>query len=657
MLSRSVSGAGVEEQLQPGDPERIGPFRVISRLGSGGMGRVFLCRSAGGRPVAVKVIRADLAADGEFRARFRREIEAARKVSGLYTVLLVDADLDGPVPWLATSYVPGPSLADAVSAHGPFPPASVLMLAAGLAESLAAIHAAGVVHRDLKPSNVLLADDGPRVIDFGISRAAEASVLTSTGVIVGSPGFMSPEQAEGGLVGPPSDLFSLGAVVIFAATGHSPFGTGSTPALLYRIVHGVPDLGAVPADIRALAGRCLAKDPGMRPTPADLLAELGDAGFTAGWLPVPVRTEITRQAGSGSQTYLGTDPAPGRPEPVPATRAGPAAIRSQEPGWAATLTRAPDPDRGQDRPSRHPALIATIADPGDRAVYAVAFSPEGDVLAAANDSGQIHLWNVASGQRAATLADRSSQGVMSVAFAPGGELLAAADGNGRIYLWDLISGELARTFTRRRSHAMTSVAFGLDGDVLAAANSNGRVYMWDIPSAKIAATFADPGSQGVMSVAFGPDGELLAAADRNGRIYLWNIISGELTATFTSPGSQGMRDAAFAPEGDILAAADASGRVCLWNTARAGPARTLGTPGSAAACAVTFRPEGRVLASGHADGRICLWDTASGDLTKTFEYQSSQGLNSLGFRPDGDILAVGDGNGNTYLWNTAAQAR
>ena len=234
---------------------------MISRLGSGGMGRVFLCRSAGGRPVAVKVIRADLAADSEFRARFRREVEAARKVSGLYTALLVDADLDGLVPWLATSYVSGPSLADAVSAHGPLLPASVLMMAAGLVESLVAIHAAGVVHRDLKPSNVLLADDGPRVIDFGISRAAEASVLTSTGVIVGSPGFMSPEQAEGSLVGPPSDVFSLGAVVIFAATGHSPFGTGSTPALLYRIVHGVPDLGAVRLISARLPGAAWRRTP------------------------------------------------------------------------------------------------------------------------------------------------------------------------------------------------------------------------------------------------------------------------------------------------------------------------------------------------------------------------------------------------------------
>ncbi|MGH3187589.1 MAG: serine/threonine-protein kinase [Streptosporangiaceae bacterium] len=241
--------------LEPGDPPRIGPYRLISVLGSGGMGRVFLGRSAGGRPVAVKVIRADLAANPEFRMRFRREVAAARKVSGLYTALLVDADVDSPVPWLATAYVPGPSLADAVAGHGPLPPASLLVLAAGLAEGLVAIHAVGLVHRDLKPSNVLLADDGPRVIDFGISRAAEASTLTHTGLVIGSPGFMSPEQADGDEVGPASDVFSLGAVLTFAATGHGPFGTGSTAALVYRVVHGPPRLDDVPAEIRALADR------------------------------------------------------------------------------------------------------------------------------------------------------------------------------------------------------------------------------------------------------------------------------------------------------------------------------------------------------------------------------------------------------------------
>jgi protein kinase-like protein/Kelch motif protein len=272
-------------ELQPADPEAIGPYRLLGQLGSGGMGQVFLGLSAGGRLVAVKVIRAELAADPEFRARFRREIAAARKVSGLFTAAVVDADVDGPVPWLATAYVVGPSLAQAVADHGPLPAASVLALAAGLAESLTAIHAAGVVHRDLKPSNVLLAEDGPRVIDFGISHAAEATSLTRTGLVMGSAGFMSPEQAEGGDVGPPSDVFSLGAVLVFAAKGEGPFGTGSTAALVYRVVHGAANLDGVPGEVRPLAERCLAKDPGERPTAGDLLAEAGGGQLAAGWLP------------------------------------------------------------------------------------------------------------------------------------------------------------------------------------------------------------------------------------------------------------------------------------------------------------------------------------------------------------------------------------
>jgi eukaryotic-like serine/threonine-protein kinase len=273
-------------ELQPGDPELIGPYRLRGRLGAGGMGRVYLGLSPGGRAVAVKVIRSDLAQDSEFRARFRREVGVARTVSGMFTAPVIDADVDGPVPWLATAYVPGPSLADAVSKHGPLPAASVLALARGLAEALSAIHAAGVVHRDLKPANVLLAGDGPRVIDFGISRAVEASALTHTGLVVGSPGFMSPEQAEGRKVGPPSDVFSLGAVLAFAATGQGPFGSGSTPALVYRVVHSAPQLDPVPAEVRPLIDRCLAKDPARRPTANDLLG--GAVQPAAGWLPEPV---------------------------------------------------------------------------------------------------------------------------------------------------------------------------------------------------------------------------------------------------------------------------------------------------------------------------------------------------------------------------------
>ena len=318
-------------ELQPEDPQLIGPYRLRGRLGAGGMGQVYLGLSPGGRAAAVKVIRADLAQDPEFRARFRREITVARKVSGSFTAPVIDADLDGPVPGWPRPMSTGPSLADAVSQHGPLPPRSVLALAAGLAEGLNAIHAAGVVHRDLKPANVLLAEDGPRVIDFGISRAVEASALTHTGLVVGSPGFMSPEQAEGRSVGPPSDIFSLGAVLAFAATGQGPFGTGSTPALVYRVVHSLPNLDHLPAEVRPLIERCLAKDPAQRPTAAQLLA--GAAYPATGWLPEPV-----------TRTFSQVGPAVNAPPTVTA-----AALAASVPP-----TSPPGPGRAHRRTGRHP---------------------------------------------------------------------------------------------------------------------------------------------------------------------------------------------------------------------------------------------------------------------------------------------------------------
>jgi eukaryotic-like serine/threonine-protein kinase len=277
------------QELHPGDPGRIGPYRLRGVLGSGGMGRVFLGASGDGQLVAVKVVRADLASDPEFRARFRREVTVARRVSSRFTAPLIDADADGPVPWLATAYVAGPSLADAVTEHGPLPVPSVLELAAGLAEGVSAIHAAGVVHRDLKPSNVLLAQDGPRVIDFGISVAAGTSPLTRTGLTIGSPGYMSPEQVEGREVGPPSDIFSLGAVLAFAATGEAPFGSGSAPTLAYRAVYREVNLDRVPAEVRGLIQRCLTKDPGQRPTARDL-----EFAASARAVPATLAEPVTR---------------------------------------------------------------------------------------------------------------------------------------------------------------------------------------------------------------------------------------------------------------------------------------------------------------------------------------------------------------------------
>jgi serine/threonine protein kinase len=272
------------------DPLRVGPYRIVGRLGSGGMGWVYLGRSASGRALALKVVRPELASDQQFRDRFAREVEAARAVSGAFTAAVVDADTGGDPPWLATLYVAGPSLAEAVRGDGPLSESAARRLGAGLAEALQAIHAAGVVHRDLKPANVLLAEDGPRVIDFGISRFGGSNSITTVGTVLGTPPFMSPEQFRGELAGPPSDVFALGAVLAFAVTGNSPFGSGS--GVMYRILHEQPDLDSVPDGLRPLVERCLAKAPGDRPTPAGLLDELLRGRAVQEWPPPTVAETI-----------------------------------------------------------------------------------------------------------------------------------------------------------------------------------------------------------------------------------------------------------------------------------------------------------------------------------------------------------------------------
>ncbi|WML81864.1 PQQ-binding-like beta-propeller repeat protein [Streptomyces sp. VNUA74] len=289
------------ETLQSDDPRELGSYRLLGRLGAGGMGRVYLARSPGGRTVAVKVVRPDLAADSDFRTRFRYEVEIAKAVSGRFTAPVVDSDPDAPLPWLATSYVLGPDLTEVVDVHGALPEHTVRALAAGLAAALQDIHAAGLIHRDLKPSNVLLAADGPRVIDFGIARAVDGNRMTQTGVVVGSPGFMSPEQATGKDVGTAGDVFSLGSVLAFAATGRAAFGDGaaSHASLLYQVVHGEADLTGVPSSLLGLIRACLMKDPAQRPKPGEIVAALAGQGVDAAlhdWLPSAVASTIATHA-------------------------------------------------------------------------------------------------------------------------------------------------------------------------------------------------------------------------------------------------------------------------------------------------------------------------------------------------------------------------
>ncbi|MFJ7629740.1 serine/threonine-protein kinase [Streptomyces sp. NPDC097595] len=251
-------------------PEKVGGYAVERQLGAGGMGVVYLARSRGGRAVAVKVARSELAADPHFRERFRAEVEAARSVGGFHTAPVVDADPDAPAPWLATAYIPGPTLAALVAAEGPMDEARLRQLGAALAEALAAIHRCGLVHRDLKPGNIIMAADGPRVLDFGIARALESTRLTATGMAFGTPGFLAPEQAQGLEVGAPADVFALGAVLV-AAAGGSAFGAGTPMGMMYRSVHEAPELGAVPEGVRGVVAACLAKEPGERPAPEALL--------------------------------------------------------------------------------------------------------------------------------------------------------------------------------------------------------------------------------------------------------------------------------------------------------------------------------------------------------------------------------------------------
>jgi hypothetical protein len=530
--------------LQDSDPRQIAAYRLIERLAVGGMGIVYLAESPSGRQVAVKLIRPSLVDDPEFRARFRREVKAARSVGGFHTAAVVDADPDANPPWMVTQYVPGPSLDARVKRDGPLDPAALHQLAAALAEGLHAIHSRGLVHRDLKPLNIILADDGARIIDFGIAKAAGVSSdprLTATGSVVGTPAFLSPEQLDGSPAGPASDIFSLGSVLTFAATGRAPFDAGNFTATSYAVVNKPPDLRSLTHPLLDIIAACLAKDPASRPTASLLLTNLyrtrpshspDDAGKVTVPRAVPVRrVPVSSAAGNGVRLQ------PSGPVPV------------------------------QVRPARNGWRLVTAG-------------PHGRWLASANGDGIITVWLAGSGLPVRSWS--AGARVRAMAADPDDLLIVASD-DGHVTTWDVTTGT-TRPYLPATVPGLTSAevrvrSLALDhSGTWLAASVDGRLLIWDVadPSEPVLAAALQCAAD-VTALAFDGAGWRLAAGDENGKVDVWNLE--ELAAAGPVNAALGVATL-DAPSGRVLALAwdDAGDR---WLSV--GPAGLRGRPGGAGA--------------------------------------------------------------------------
>jgi serine/threonine protein kinase/sugar lactone lactonase YvrE len=589
------------EALRPGDPGSVGPYQLVGRLGSGGMGQVYLAETPGGRQVAVKLINPGHARNAQFRERFAREVEAARRVGGFHTAQVVDADPQADPPWMVTAYIAGPSLEEAVDSGGPLPPDEVRALGAALAEGLAAIHRCGLVHRDLKPGNVILGADGPRIIDFGIARAADQARLTAAGSVIGTLAYMSPEQF-GGLspeqlsgqeAGPASDVFSLGGVLAFAATARPPFGDDLAATIIHRILTQPPDLaGLADEQLRQLIADCLAKVPADRPALTDILATL--------------RADRTRT----------------KRQPVIQVSQG--------------LT-----------------LFAR------NSVGAVAFSPDGRLLAGPGDyepgkktrkasrNGKLWLWDLGTGEVRRTLT-----GFRAAAFSPDGRLLASGSESAQVQLWDPASGAHRRTVYCTYASPVAGVAFSPDGRLLAGSTHEG-VWLWDPASGEHQRTLTGRGGEFFWGVAFSPDGRLLAGASSDGTVWLWDPANGKHQRSLTGHESDGYRSdvygMAFSPDGRLLASAGTDKTVRLWDPAAGGTVAIL-TGHTGVVSSVAFSPDGRLLASaGSTDGTVRLWDPGTRAAMAILTGHAGV-VSSVAFSRDGRLLASASGDKTVRLW-------
>jgi serine/threonine protein kinase/WD40 repeat protein len=548
------------QPLEPGDPLQMGMYRLLGRLGAGGMGQVFLGVSRGGRKVAVKVMRADLVADPEFRSRFAREVAIARTVNGFYTAPVVDADPDATPPWMVTAYVQGPSLAAAVTERGPLGEAEVRDLAAALAEGLASVHAGGLVHRDLKPANIILAGDGPRIIDFGIARAVGASTMTAQGTIIGTFTYMSPEQVKGLAANAQSDVFSLGSVLVFAATGHGPFEADSLPAITHRILTQPPDLAGLPESLRDVVTGCLVKDRAKRLTLDELFTRLA-AADTASTVPAPAHPATVFAAGAPVSAPVPV--LPSRPESFPA-----APSLATEPRLPAEGTQT----LGTPRPVSHPGYLSYPSNPPLPSVVLgtlgwnvteIAFSADGRLLAGAAAHGaawRVFLWDLATQQLTGAPVDGRGSAAPKMAFSPDGRLLVLKE-TGVTRMLSLVTRQFVSLRAPAAESSWKKVRFSPDGRLLATVSElrrisgfvGAQVRLWDCAALQpVAGPFKVDYVGEDTTLAFSPDSSYLFSG-HDGQGFLGNVAgpAPELRKLKDLRGTSGR--AAFSADGSLLA--------------------------------------------------------------------------------------------------------
>jgi WD40 repeat protein len=693
--------------LEASDPVQIGRYRMLAELGRGGMGRVLLGSGPDGRLVAVKLVSEQFVNDDGFRARFRREVRASRKVAGAYTAAVIDADTEAPEPWLASVYVPGPSLREVVDTAGALTAEPALRLAAGLAAALIEIHRAELVHRDLKPSNVLLTDDSLRVIDFGIARAAEiedGTQVTRTGALVGTPGFMSPEQALGQALTTASDIFSLGSVLVYACTGRVPFQARSTPQTLHNVIHADPVLGTLPDRLRDVVPACLAKDPAARPKPADLLEAIGEVAPSARpWL-APVHELIAQQDAEVARLLRTPEPPvpPGLPPALPpglppgVLTGGPTVVDTPgapRPGGArpdGTAPAAPDRRRvllmagggavlgltaiggtvawalrGDDQPAsgRNGASGGAAARPAATltghagSIHYAEFNPTGDLLVTAGEDGTVRFWDVPARQISGEPLRVAAKSARKATFDKVGELLATASVDGGVKVWDVKTrrqvgatlGVPMFDFTDRPG-PVSDVAFSPDGDTLAAMGSK-MLQMWDTDSRAKTGRLTFDDINLMAQIAFSGDGRLLAIPDKQ-LVRIWDVGSRKQVGQSLLGHTAQISHAVMSPDGRTLATGSWDTTVRLWDVQRG---TAIGQPlrgHSHVVQGLAFSQDGRFLASVSHDATTRLWDVTTRKPIGKPITGAAKTVTAVAFSPDGEILATA-GDKTMSLWNVA----